>query len=210
MAFRTLAMLLFCLVGAMATAQTVDIEALKARIGDRAGTYGELVEILEGADGNASLAAFDVMMESGDKTLAEIALGSALAAADMRLRSRALWEVLSRRDSIVIEIDTEAIGDNEDAIAHMNAWLGPMQTWPLVQAHPETQCISLVASSGSCDPDRHISVSGLKMDIRNTYTGGPHMGLKGAFVLGADGVLHGKIASLEGLPFDYPATITLR
>lgn len=81
-------------------AQDVDVEALKVKMAERADNYSTLVDILEGVDENAALAAFDVMLESGNKTLAEMAINSALAAADARLRARALWEVLARRDSL--------------------------------------------------------------------------------------------------------------
>jgi hypothetical protein len=209
MVFWILAASAVLLAGSGANAQSVDIDALKAKIAERAGNYGALVEILESADGNAALAAFDVMMESGNKTLAEMAISSGLAAADTRLRARALWESLSRRDSLVIEIDTDAVSDNEDALAQLNKWYGSTQNWTLFQKFPETQCINMVAKD-SCNSGYQVSVSGLKVDLLNSYTGGAHMGMKGSFVLNPDGVLRGHVGTLEGLKFDYPASITFR
>lgn len=209
MRFRILAIPFLFLAGVASNAQTVDIDALKAEIAERAGNYAELVDILEGADGSAALAAFDVMVESGNKTLAEMAINSGLAAADTRLRARALWETLSRRDSLVIEIDTDAISDNEEALAQLDKWYGATQNWTLFQKFPDTQCINLNARD-TCYSGYHVSVSGLKVDLLNSYTGGSHMGMKGSFVLNPDGVLRGHVGPLEGLKFDYPASITFR
>lgn len=188
-----------------AAAQSVDIEALTAAIAERAGNYSQLVELLEGADGTVALAAFDVMLESEDQTLAEIAMTSGLAAADTRLRARALWEALARRDNLVVQIDTEAIADNKDAIEHLNAWTGALTTWPLLQKFPETKCINL-SSKTACYAGYQITVSGLKLDIAS----GLGQGYKGSFTLENDGVLRGSVMSNQGLPFQYPAFISFR
>lgn len=193
------------MLGGPASAQSVDIDALKSKIAERAGNYTELIDLLEGADGNVALAAFDVMMESENKTLAEMAMTSGLAAADTRLRARALWEAVVRRDNLIIQVDTNAIADNEAAMDHLDSWTGALHTWPLLTKFPQTQCINL-RSSQQCYSGYQITVAGLKLDI----THGSGAGYKGSFTLADDGVLRGHVMSTSGLQFQFPASITFR
>ena len=202
------AMLLVGLSCGNVAAQDVDVEALKVKMAERADNYSTLVDILEGVDENAALAAFDVMLESGNKTLAEMAINSALAAADTRLRARALWEVLARRDSLVLEIDTHAMKQDEEALAQLRKWIGPMQSVPLLEKFPETQCIN-IRKSDSCNHDFQVSISGLKVDIRDSNVSGS--ALVGSFILSEDGVLHGSVKPLRrDFQDSFPASITLR
>ncbi|QHQ33864.1 hypothetical protein [Algicella marina] len=185
------------------SAQDIDLEALTAKIDARAGDYTTLGEILEGTDGQRALAAFDVMMESGNTTLAEIALTRSLAAPDRELRARALWEAISRRDGLVITVDTSEIDGNETALAVLAEWGGPIQTWPFYQKFPETQCINLY-SRNDCYAGYNITISGLKLDI------GYEKKIKGTFTLTEDGVLRGRIAPPAADNLTFPATIDFR
>ncbi|MCE8438520.1 hypothetical protein, partial [Rhodovulum sulfidophilum] len=120
------------------SAQEIDIGALMADIETRSGQYEQLIGILQGTDANRALAAFDAMVATGDPTMIEVAVNTGLSATDSRLRARALWEALSRKDAITLIIETSEIG--EDDKAALDDWYGEIQTWPLNQKYPETQC----------------------------------------------------------------------
>lgn len=202
---RYIAALLGALFALPVLAQDIDINALKAKIAARAVDYGALVEILEGPDGSSALAAFDVMLETGSVTLTEIAIDSALTSTDTKLRARALWEALARRDNVVVEIDTAELKGDEEAIAYLQTWYGASQSWPFYGKFPATQCINL-SNGEECRPGRQLTVSGLKVDM----TFSPNPGFTGTFTLEGDGVLRGTATSQYRPPRDYPATISFR
>ena len=182
------------------TAQSLDMDALLAEIDGRSGQYGQLTDILQGADPNRALAAFDVMLESGDKSLRETAISAAMTATDERLRARALWETLALKDSITLVIDTEELA--EEARAALDQWVGPVSTWGITARHPETQCLNLYRT-GDCQTDYHLSVSGLKMDMRFSST------IQGGFSMTPEGTLAGEVVN-PSTKAVYPATIQLR
>ena len=181
-------------------AQNVDMDELLATIDSRSGQYDQLTSILQGADPNRALAAFDVMLETGDKSLREAAISAAMMATDERLRARALWETLSQKGSVTIEIDT---GDmDEDTRAALDKWVGAISTWAITARIPETQCLNLYGT-GDCQPDYHLSVSGLKVEMRYSST------IQGGFGMTSDGTLAGEIINPK-TKAAYAATIQLR
>lgn len=177
-----------------------DVDALIATTDERTQRYDRLVEIMQGADATRALAAFDVMVETDDPTMIEVAVTAALGATDTRLRARALWEVLRRKDSITIIVATDSL--DQDARAALDEWIGEESTWALFADFPDTQCINLYSSSG-CYPDQHLSVSGLKVDMSLTSK------FSGQFTLDSDGRLKGAIAHPKTTAL-YPATIEIR
>jgi hypothetical protein len=191
------------IVGTPVMAQSVDVEALKKKLTERGDQYAQLKEILEEADPEGALAAFDVMVESGNKSLYEIAVSSALSATDTRLRARALWEAISRRDHLIIEVDTEAIKNQDEANKTLNEWHGAQQAWPLHERFLDTQCINLHRSK-RCYIGRQVTVSGIKLDF--TYTGE----ISDTFVLQPSGELVGTIVNPRLQSIIYPARIVFR
>lgn len=198
---RTVAMLLCTTLAA--AAQDVDIEALKKKIEERSGQYGELNAILENESIDTALAAFDVMVETGNKSLTEMAISSALSAADTRLRARALWEAMSRRRTFVIEVDTDALDEAEDEKRPVREWFGEQQTYEINGVFDETQCLNLAASE-TCYTGYNATVSGIKLDVIHGNN------LSGSFELGVDGVLHGTIANPRLHTAAVPAMIVFR
>lgn len=184
-------------------AQSVDVEALKKKIAERSGQYAELVTVLEDRNPDVALAAFDVMVESGNKSLLEMAISSALSATDTRLRARALWEAVSRRDNLVTEVNTAAIENREEALAALSDWHGAQQSWPLYERFPDTQCINLWPSPRQCHKYQ-VTVSGIKLDM--SYSGK----ISGSFVLQPNGELVGTIQDPSQPDSVYPARIVFR
>jgi len=182
-------------------AQGVDVEALIADIDERAGQYGALVEILQGPDPARALAAFDVMLETGDKTMRETAISAAMTATDERLRARALWETLAQKDSITLVIDVEGLAG--DKRAALDKWIGQHSTWGLSDSFPETQCINLIGNRSSCVMDKHLSASGLSVTMIYENS------IEGSFFLGPEGRLSGRVTNWSTRAV-YPATIQLR
>lgn len=181
-------------------AQEGDMDALLAKIDSRSGQYGQLTDILQGADPNRALAAFDVMLETGDKSLRETAISAAMTATDERLRARALWETLSQKDSFTIEIDAEDM--DEDARATLDQWVGAISTWGITARISETQCLNLYRT-GDCQTDYHLSVSGLKVEMRYSNT------IQGGFAMTSEGTLAGEVIN-PSTKAAYSATIQLR
>ena len=192
--------LAFCLSPIASAAQDVDIDSLLASIDQRAGQYAQLTEILRGTDPIRALAAFDVMLESGNKSLRETAISAATSATDERLRARALWETLVEKDSITVAIDTEGL--NEEARKLLDAWVGSVSTWSITARFPETQCLNLYRTN-ACEKGYHLSVSGLKVDMLYRGT------VSGAFTLSSEGVLEGQVMNLAN-KIVYNAKVQLR
>jgi len=197
---RVLGVVVAALLSVPAMAQDVDMDALLAKIDSRSGQYSQLTDILQGADPNRALAAFDVMLETGDKSLRETAISAAMTATDERLRARALWETLSQKDSITIEIDTEDV--EEDARAALDEWVGSISTWGITARIPETQCLNLYRTE-DCQTDYHLSVSGLKVEMRYSNT------IQGGFAMTSEGTLAGEVIN-PSTKAAYTATIQLR
>ncbi len=174
-----------------------------ADIDKRSGQVDQLIDILQGTDANRSLAAFDAMMATGDPTMIEVAVNTGLSATDSRLRARALWEALSRKDAMTLIIDTSELDQDEKAA--LDDWYGEIQTWPLNQKYPETQCINLCGYPSGCYIGRSLSVSGLRVDIKYE----PSPGIAGQFALDEAGKLVGRVTD-PGDKSTYPATIEFR
>lgn len=185
-----------------AAAQSIDIDKLLVEIEERSGQYDALIDILQGTDANRSLAAFDAMIETGDATMIEVAVNTGISATDSRLRARALWEALSRRDALTIEIITDELPD--DRRAALKEWYGMIQTWALYQKFPGSQCIN-IDSNKTCYAGRNLSVSGLTLDITYNYQNG----ISGKFELDESGNLSGTVMELKNKT-TYPARIKFR
>lgn len=183
-----------------AVSQELDMDSLIADIDQRSGQYRQLTEILQGTDAARALAAFDVMLETGDKTMRETAIAAATSATDERLRARALWETLFQRESFTLMIDTEGLDD--DARTALDDWIGAVSTWGITDRFPETQCLNLY-SANACSDEYHLSVSGLKVDMRYRNT------FQGSFALNPEGILKGEVMNSKTKTV-YPATIQLR
>lgn len=182
------------------SADEIDVDTLLGAIDERASQYEQLIAVLQGSDATRSLAAFDVMIETGDKTLRETAISAALTATDERLRARALWETLVAKDSVTVQIATDDLSDDQKTA--LDDWIGEISTWPITARFPETQCLNLF-NTNNCNLEYNISVSGVQIDMRYKSR------LQGRLVLNAEGSLSGTLSD-PGTNDVFPATIQLR
>lgn len=185
-----------------ASAQDIDIDALLSRIDARTEKYSQLTEIVQGTDANRALAAFDAMVDTGDPTLIELAISAGMAATDERLRARALWEALSRKDAVTITVDSSGL--DADRKAELNEWFGAVQTWPVYQKFADSQCVNL-RSSRDCAQTASFSVGGLRVDMSANIGAG----INGQFTLDASGGLSGQIMNPTSKSV-YPARMEIR
>lgn len=183
-----------------ASAEDIDIDALLTAIDKKSGQYDQLVEILQGPDATRALAAFDVMLETNDKTLRETAISAAITATDERLRARALWETLVQKDSVTLRIETAEL-DDEEMVA-VEGWIGSVSTWAITGRFPDTQCLNLYRPT-PCNVDYNMSVSGLQVDL--LYKGRMH----GLVTLNGEGILVGEITNPNSKAV-FPVSIQLR
>lgn len=184
-----------------AEAQSLNVDEMIASIDERSGQYSKLTEILQGSDATRAIAAFDVMLESGDKTMRETAVSAAMSATDERLRARALWETFSQKDSFTISVDNKDL--DADAQSALDGWIGAVSTWSITARFPDTQCLNLYRANKDCETSYHISISGLNVDV--IY----HSQLQGSFALNSEGVLVGEIMDVSTKSV-YPASVRLR
>lgn len=198
--FTAAAVGFFSLLPLQVAAEDLDIDALLAAIDEKSGQYDRLIEILQGPDATRALAAFDVMLTTNDMTLRETAISAAITATDERLRARALWEMLVRKDSVTLYIETTELANEE--IAALDAWIGSISTWPITARHPETQCLNLYRTE-RCEVAYNMSVSGLQVDI--IYKGR----LEGRLTLNGEGILVGH-ATNPNTKVVFPVSIQLR
>lgn len=196
---RCLLLALAVLTG-VAQAQSLDVDAMISSIDERSGQYSKLVEILQGPDSNRALAAFDVMLASGDKTMRETAISTGMSATDERLRARALWEAFSLKDSFTISIDTKDL--DVEAKGELAKWIGAVSTWAITARFPETQCLNLYRAN-DCAENYHVSIAGLNVDL--AYRGQ----IQGSFLLNSEGVLVGEVTNAASKAV-YPASVRLR
>lgn len=189
-----------CITVLPAAAQDLDVAALIADIDQRSGQYRQLTEILQGADLTRALAAFDVMLQTGDPTMRETAIAAAMTATDERLRARALWETLALKDSLTLRIDTDDLDD--DAREALDGWVGAVSTWAITARNPETQCLNLNGAY-DCNIAYHLSVSGLTVDMIYTSR------INGSFALTSEGILVGEVTNPKSKTV-YPTTIQMR
>lgn len=193
-------LLSFAVLTGVAQAQSLDVDEMISSINERSGKYSKLTQILQGSDSTRALAAFDVMLESGDKTMRETAISTAMSATDERLRARALWETFSQKDSFTITVDTKDL--DADGKGALVKWIGAVSTWAITARFPETQCLNLYRTK-TCEPLYHVSISGLNVDVHYTNT------MQGSFVLNSEGVLVGEVTNVSTKAV-YPASVRLR
>lgn len=183
-----------------AHAQENDMDALLNAIDEKSGQFSQLTGILQGADTNRALAAFDVMLNTGDKSLRETAISTAMTATDVRLRARAFWEALSQKDSVTLQIDVNGLDD--DARTALDQWVGPISTWSITARPENVQCLNL-HGGGECSESYHLSVAGLRVEMLYSDR------VQGGFFLTSEGQLAGEVTNPKTKAV-YKATIELR
>ena len=129
----------------------------------RARDMEELKKVLNGLDQNMRLASFDVMVNSGDNAMREIAIDTGLASADALLQAMAFKEVVLSMDHIVmsLEIDVsqpETIQTKAQALLNST---GNMYTLQITDRDRKTGTIKMGVHKGQ--------VSGTKLSFKFGY-----------------------------------------
>lgn len=191
-------------IGTQAHAQKLDVGAIVAEAQGAADELGVLREKLADPDINVRLAIFDAMVAHGDPTLYEVATSMAIKDVDPVLRSRVMWEVLSRKATITILIDPEGTVTDKDLRAKMDSRLTAQYVVQIGSVVPVGNCLVIHYVSEECNPSYNFIQSGetLTMHFSNQK-------LRAQFRLNDKQELVGEILSdLVGKPV--PAKIVFR
>lgn len=147
-------------------AQTSAAELLeKARARSR--DLEELKAVLNGPDQNMRLATFDVMANSGDNAMREVAIDLGLASADPLMQAMAFKETIMGLNRIVftLELDTsqpETVQTKAQAFLNAN---GATYTIPIAKVDKKTGIFTIKSSYTG-------QVNGTTMTFKNGYDSG--------------------------------------
>ncbi|WP_299962363.1 HEAT repeat domain-containing protein [uncultured Roseobacter sp.] len=185
-------------------AQKLDIEAIKRDAASAADEFAELRALMRDQDANLRLAAFDAMVTNGDPSLYEIATSMAIADVDEVVRSRALWEILSRMRTMAILIDPEEkVTDSENQKALQNAYQGRM-SFQVGNALKDLNCVNLYYVKDECVGGYNLAVNGTRVTF--VYA---NQNLDGTLKLEGDGALRGVFRNTR-LRLEFPVEVPLR
>ncbi|WP_200381207.1 hypothetical protein [Thiococcus pfennigii] len=149
-----------------ALAQTSVAEMLEqARA--RARDIEELKRVLNGPDQNMRLAAFDVMVTSGDDAMRQVAIDAGLASADALLQGMAFKEAILGLNRILMSLEVDK-GQPEEVQARAQAILqkdGSSYEVPIVEGDRKTGVFKTRGSDTG-------QVSGTTVTFKNGYDSG--------------------------------------
>lgn len=119
--FRILALMLSLFGASLATAQTLSLEELSAQVTERANTLSGYEAFLRDPDPNRAMAAFQIMLESGDPVLIQLALGIGVYSPDANIRQTALKAFFAGKPTIDLFVDGSGI--DEDGATAFPRWM---------------------------------------------------------------------------------------
>jgi hypothetical protein len=178
----------------------IDVEALRQQSRASADEFAELRSLLRDDNADLRLATFDAMVRHGDPSLYEIAVTTALADADPVLRARALWEVLSRRASLVFQVDPDGAVSGDAAKTLEAAYQGQV-VFNVSKIDQAAQCLNFRNRDG-CVPGDSAKVDGLRVTLVRGY-------FSADLALDVDGVLRGAMRQ-SNVELAYPVAMDLR
>lgn len=143
-----------------AQAQKLDIESIVAGAQGAADELGVLREKLADPDVNIRLAIFDAMVAHGDPTLYEVAVSMAIKDVDPVVRSRVMWEVLSRKSTITILVDPEGTITDKDLRGKIDGRLTAQYVVQIGSVIPEENCLVIYYDNDECNPSYNFIQSG--------------------------------------------------
>ncbi|MFG6661479.1 hypothetical protein [Sulfitobacter sp. 915] len=107
--FSIIASSILCLGALQTVAQTLSIEDLRAQIDNRVDTMNPYAELLNDPDPVRSMAAIQIMLESGDEVLEDMALEFGLLSPNPKVRRTAFEAYLKTEPNLTVRLDgTEA------------------------------------------------------------------------------------------------------
>ncbi len=143
-----------------AQAQKLDIESIVAGAQGAADELGVLREKLADPDVNIRLAIFDAMVAHGDPTLYEVAVSMAIKDVDPVVRSRVMWEILSRKSTITILVDPEGTITDKDLRGKIDGRLTAQYVVQIGSVIPEENCLVIYYDNNECNPSYNFIQSG--------------------------------------------------
>ncbi|MEM6385593.1 MAG: HEAT repeat domain-containing protein [Pseudomonadota bacterium] len=187
----------------IAEAQKLDIDAIKQQAASAADEFAELRALMRDQDANLRLAAFDAMVAHGDPSLYEIATSMGIADVDEVVRSRALWEILTRMRTMAILIDPEGKTADDTQKALQNAYQGRMN-FQVGNALKDLNCVNLYYVKEECVGGYNLTVNGTRVTF--VYA---NQNLDGTLKLEGDGALRGIFRNTR-MKLEFPVEIPLR
>ncbi len=195
--------LALALAAGPASAQKVDIAAIKSAAAGSASEFAELQALLRDPDPNLRLAAFDAMVSHGDPSLYEIAISTSIADSDEVVRARALWEILSRNATLLVLVDPEGTADDATRKALAEAYQGRI-SFQVGNTIKERNCINLYYTRDDCVATFNLTVNGTRV----AFVYGS-MSLDGSLTLDGDATLRGVLRQTN-MKIEFPVEIPLR
>lgn len=203
MKLTTLTALFFAASAGSLAAQTLTVEELRAQIDKRLTTLDPYQELLADPDPARSLAAMEIMLESGDKVLMDMAIDFGLLSNSPVVRRMAFEAHLATGPSITLRLDGSVTDKPGFDNLMRGAWRGSVDgariastTWK-VGAFDDNQGCYLFHGYNACFIK--ISADGV------TITGS---NLSAQLKNDGSGQLSG-IASLNGIPEPIPVTVDI-
>lgn len=186
------------------SAQKIDIGAIKSQAETDASEFAELRGLLRDEDANIRLAAFDAMVTHGDPSLYEIATSMAIADVDEIVRSRALWEILSRLRTMAILVDPEDEVQSDEARKTLEKAYQGRMSFQVGNAIKDQNCVNLYYTQEDCVAGYNLTVNGTRINFvyQNQY-------IDGTLKLEGDGALRGIFRHTR-YQIEFPVEIPLR
>jgi hypothetical protein len=100
-----------CLFVGPSAGQTLSLEDFAAKVDQRAGTLSGFQAYLSDPDPLRAMAALQVMLESGDQTLVQMALSAGIYSADSNVRQAALKAFLAGKPTLDLFLDGSGVPD---------------------------------------------------------------------------------------------------
>jgi len=103
----------FLLQMSVAVSQTLSVDELRSKIDERVSERDSYQALLNDPDPDRSLAALQIMLESGDATLSELALSQGLVSTSAKVRRATLESFLNSAPSLEFTIRAEKLEESE-------------------------------------------------------------------------------------------------
>lgn len=100
--------------------QTLSLEDLAAKVEERTKTLGGYEDFLMDPDPKRSMAALQIMLESGEESLVQMALNHGLTSPDSAVRQTALKAYFQGKPSLGISVTAESLPDDEKSAGLMD------------------------------------------------------------------------------------------
>lgn len=105
MCLRTVMATFALVLPSLAQAQTLTVEELRAQIDARVEALNPYAELLNDPDPARSMAAMQIMVQSGDPVLEEMAIEFGILSSDREVQTEALFAFLSKISTVTVQLD---------------------------------------------------------------------------------------------------------